>query len=372
MLPASESITSPVLQPYPSWQAHKKLNPTDVPDIVSPFHIKVDRCDRLWIVDTGIDGLTKDNQLNAVAPARVRIYNLKDDNVFRTFNLPSGLKTSIFSNIVVDDNDCEDAFAYIADAGTPPSLNVYSLKSNRTWMVQHNSFNIDPLAGNFTLLGVQFQTQDALYGLTLTEKKENGYPELYFHALAAYNEYKVSTMTLRNETLWTYPGFSAPEIKSEVYKLFTHIGARKTNEQAGASVYDKTQNVFFYTLPNENAVGCWKLNNQNYTISNVFSSVTDMVYPIDIKIINNNTLWILSNKMQKFLYNKLDIADTNFYIHTVSVKDAVKNTECEPGFIEKIKKTLSGNGKGKGAGPTKPIAFLTIIASIMLLIKHIF
>lgn len=140
---------SPALKPYPSWQSHQAVNPSDVPDIVSPFHIKVDRCNRLWAVDTGIEGFLNGIESKRLAPARILIFDLRTDDLIRKYTLPVNLNSSVFSNIVVDDNDCDDTFAYVADAGTPPSLTVYSFKLNDAWQVKHNFFNIDPLAGNY-------------------------------------------------------------------------------------------------------------------------------------------------------------------------------------------------------------------------------
>lgn len=349
---------SPALNPYPTWQSHKAVNPDDVPDIVSPFHIKVDRCNRLWAVDTGIEGFLNGNNSKRLAPARILIYDLRNDDVLRKFELPVHLDNSVFSNIVVDDDNCSDTFAYIADAGTPTTLTVYSFKDDEAWKVTHNFFNIEPMAGEFSVLGVKFRTSDALYGLALTEKKDNGYPNLYFHALTSHHEFNVSTQVLRNKTA---------SKGSDFYGQFTVVGERKSDEQAGSTVYDKTQKVLFYTLPNKNEIACWKTN-KNYTIVKVFNSPVEMVYPIDIKIDNKQRIWVLSNNMQQFLNGQLDPHNTNFYIHSVPIAEAVKGTACDPTFIEKITNKLSGNG----SDASKPIAFLTFIASAMLAIKQLF
>lgn len=349
---------SPALNPYPTWQSHRAVNPTDVPDIVSPFHIKVDRCHRLWAVDTGIEGFLNGNNSKRLSPARILIYDLRTDDLIRKYELPVHLDNSVFSNIVVDDEDCGDTFAYVADAGTPPSLTVYSLKANDAWQVKHNFFNIEPMAGEFSVLGVKFRTSDALYGLALTEKKDNGYPNLYFHALTSQHEFNVSTKFLRNKT--------ASEA-SDFYGQFTVVGQRKSDEQAGSTVYDKTQKVLFYTLPNKNEIACWKTS-KNYTIVKVFNSPVEMVYPIDIKIDNMQRIWVLSNNMQQFLNGQLDPQNTNFYIHSVPITAAIKGTMCDASIIEKLTKKLSGNG----SDASKPIAFLTFIASAMLAIKQLF
>ncbi|XP_031624020.1 L-dopachrome tautomerase yellow-f-like [Contarinia nasturtii] len=354
---------APLLKPYPSWQSHQTTNPNDVLDIVSPFHIKVDRCNHLWIIDTGIDDMLNATKMKRVAPARVTVINLRDDNILQRYELPhTTLDGSIFSNIVVDDNDCDNIFAYIADAATPPTLTVYSFKEKASWQVKHNFFHFDPLAGNFSLLGTKFQTNDGLYGLALTEQKENGYPDLFFHALTSRNEFNVSTKILRDKNI-----FENDKLKTEHYKDFKIIGSRKTNEQAGAAVYDPKEKVIFYTLPNNNEIACWRTT-KNYSVSNVFTSPVEMVYPISVTIDTNHQLWILSNNMQDFIYAKLDVHKINFYIHMTSVSEAIKNTPCELNFVEKVFNKFSDNG----SNGTKPIAILTLIASVLVLFKQIF
>lgn len=192
----------------------------------------------------------------------------------------------------------------------------------------------------------------------MTEKKDNGYPDLYFHALTSRSEFNVSTAVLRNKTATEAPDF---------YKSFTVIGTRNTNEQAGVSAYEKTQKVLFYTLPNMNEIACWKTN-KNYSVSNVFSSPVEMVYPIDIKIDNKERIWVLSNNMQHFLNGQLDVHNTNFYVHSVPISEAIKNTPCEAGFIERVVNKFNRNG----SDTSKPIAFLTFIASMMLAVKQLF
>lgn len=365
-LPTNSAMNAPLLQPYPNWAAHETLNADDVPDVISPFHIKVDRCGRLWAIDTGVDEaieILHDKSSKHLSEPRILIYNLTNDNLIRTFKLPdAAVHTSIFSNIVVDDSStgCDDAFAYVSNAdATKPKLIVYSLKANQSWTVEHNFFHMEPLAGNFSVLGVDYQTSDALYGLALSEKKTNEFPDLYFHALTSYKEFKVSTSILRNSTL-----FGTIQGQGKYFKDFVEVGTRGTNEQAGTSTYDKSQNIIFYTLPNKNEVACWKTSNK-YSVDSVFSSPG---YPVDVKIDDNEQLWILSNNMHQFLRGEFNAQNTaNFYIHYGPAKEWVKNTRCEPNFIDKIKNKFNKNN----AHTIQSATVATLIGTILLSLSHL-
>ncbi|KAJ8911372.1 hypothetical protein NQ315_014203, partial [Exocentrus adspersus] len=109
---------------------------------------------------------------------------------------------SFFANIIVDvtPDTCDDAFAYIPDLGGY-GLVVYSYASNDSWRIKHNFFYFDPLSGDLTVGGVNFQWTDGLFGLALGPQNETGYRTLYFHALASTNEFSVSTEVLRNKTI---------------------------------------------------------------------------------------------------------------------------------------------------------------------------
>lgn len=351
---------SPLLKPYPSWQSHQAVNSKDVPDIISPFHIKIDKCQRLWAVDTGIDRALDGNGWARLASARILIFDLRNDNLIREHELSAlHSEKSLFSNIAVEDNDCGNTFAYIADASTPPSLTVYSFKLNESWQVKHNFFNIDPLAGNFSISGIEYRTTVGLYGLALSEKKTNGFSDLYFHALTSFNEFNVSTEILRNKSI--------ADSASQFYNDFTVIGSRQMNEQAGSSAYDKSNRVIFYTLPNMNGVACWRTTSKNYTISNgnVFSSATELEYPIDVKVDQKDRLWVLSNNLHRFINGKLNGNKINFHIHFSPVKEAIKNTACEPGFFENVVNKVLRKDKNSST-MERPAVVLTFIGSLFL------
>ncbi|CAO1372215.1 unnamed protein product [Diamesa hyperborea] len=315
------STKSPLLKPYPSWSAHR-LVADEVPEIISPFRVRADRCGRLWVLDTGVvDILGEPKKLSAT---QLLIYDLHNDNLLRRYPFPAShtKSDSFFANIAVEDDDCDNSFAYSGDLGVP-GLVVYSWKSESSWRVTHHYFHPDPLAGNYSIGGTEFQWDDGLFGLALSKPLADGFPTLYFHPFSSTNEFSVSTKILRNETLATSTG---------IYNDFKILGSRGSNGQSSVEFLDKKTGVLFYTLPNLNAIACWRTTNKAYTIKaqgRIFMDSSLMVFPNDVKVDDQSRLWVLSDRLQQFMYKELDANEINFRILTASVADAIDHTACD-------------------------------------------
>lgn len=269
---------------------------------------------------------------------------------------------SFFANIAVEDGDCDNTFAYCADLGAP-GLVVYSWKTQNSWRINHHYFYPDPLAGNYSISGINFQWDDGLFGLALSKSMPDGFATLYFHPFSSTMEFSVSTKILRNETLAT---------SNDIYKEFKILGSRGPNGQSGSAFLDQLTGVLFYALPNLNAVACWKTSNREYTIKSqgrVYMSPIEMVFPNDVKVDDQDRLWVLSDKLHKFMYSTLDKNEINFRILTAHVKDAIENTACDttpaplPDIINKLgdilrpQKSMPKSGSNK----THHVTFVTII-----------
>lgn len=316
---------SPKLRPYPNWESHQ-LRLNDTPQIVSSFRVRADKCDRLWALDVGADDLL--GQTKNYTNERLLIFDLHNDQLLRTYEIPEDQikkNMSFFQNLAVEDTDCEDTYAYLADVGHP-AIVVYSWKKGRSWLIKHNFFNINPLVGPLNVSGVEFNNEDGIYGLALSGPDKDGFSTLYFHPFTSYNEFQVSTRVLRNETA----------DKTNFYYDFKLLGSRGKKAQSGASFLDPKTNVLFYSLVNLNAVACWKTTNPAYTMESqgrIFMSDVSMVYPNDIKVDSNDNLWVLSNRLPIFLYSRLNYDDVNFRILMAKVTDAIRGTACDVKFV---------------------------------------
>ena len=119
----SKDIT-PKLIPYPSWQANSLQSDgfstaesmggrTNAPkativdgqladnsSIISTFRIRVDECDRLWVMDSGlVDILGNPKQ---IAPPALVIFDLKTDKLIRRYTIPGAYikDDTFFANVV--------------------------------------------------------------------------------------------------------------------------------------------------------------------------------------------------------------------------------------------------------------------------------
>ncbi|KAJ2948851.1 hypothetical protein O0L34_g5777 [Tuta absoluta] len=360
------STNSPKLIPYPSWAAHTFGSDGRQPEIISPFRVRADKCGRLWVLDSGKIGSIEDNSTRF--PPSIIVYDLKTDNLLKKYVFPQDQvkKDSGFANIVVEDFDCDKTFAYAGDVGKP-GLVVYSWEKDESWRVQHHFFNIDPLANEYSVKGLNFTWTDALFGLGLSPPNpETNYSTLYFHPMSSYNEFSVSTEVLRNKS------------DDRDFFAFKLLGSRGPNAQSSVSFLDQNTGVLFYSLVNLNAVACWRTSNKEYNMKNqgrIYMNEVTMIYPTDIKVDYNQNLWILSNRLPIWMYDKLNPEEVNFRIFTAPVLDAISHTACDvtprsdilDKFVNKVKNTtknwvskLTPSSKPNGGDALSPLSVVTL------------
>lgn len=168
------------------------------------YRPRVDECDRLWFVDTGVLEFPS-NRIIVQRPS-VWVVNLNSDSLLRRFEIPSSIVDNgrglVSLTVDVTAGVCQDSFAYITD-WLNSRLIVYSLQQNRAWAVDHNYFHFDPLHGNFNVDGIQFTRRDGLFSVALSHRQRDGFKIAFFHAMCSDAEFVVSTGVLRNESLAT-------------------------------------------------------------------------------------------------------------------------------------------------------------------------
>ncbi|XP_033226339.1 uncharacterized protein LOC117178905 [Belonocnema kinseyi] len=334
----NDTRQSPPLIPYPSWEAHQ-YKPGKVPDIVSTFRIRADRCNRLWVLDTGLSNIadTPESQ----RPPTLLIYDLSNDRVLRNYTIPENQMTadSLFANIAVEDESCTDSYGYLADLGGP-GIVVYSWKQHISWLAKHEFFRPDVQSSDFNVSGITFHWNDGIFGMAL-QPSGDGYSTLYFHPLCSTKEFSVSTKFLRDQQL-----VNGPDTASQ----YKYLGSRGNNAQSSVSFLEPKTGILLYALVNFNAIACWRTGTP-YDIQNhrpVYMNNVTMVFPNDLKIDSNGNIWVLSDRLPKFMYDRLDPQDYNFRILTGSLKEAVQGTACSPDYPNQPSQVMTNNRSAYG------------------------
>lgn len=88
----------------------------------------------------------------------------------------------------------------------------------------------------------------------------------------------------------------------------------------------------FFGEVNRNGLGCWDTKRpfspSSYDM--IHSDPQRMIYPGDVRVDNENQVWMMTNSMPVFLYGRLDYSKTNFRIWTGDIKEVVRGTKCDP------------------------------------------
>ncbi|XP_012287935.1 protein yellow [Orussus abietinus] len=303
----SADAKSPKLTPYPDWETND-INSSSDSKIVNFFRVRVDACDRLWGVDTGVDDIVGDG--TSVIPSTLVVFDLNTDKIIRRYPLKDSDKKpdSFFADLVVDvdRDDCDNAHAYISDiAGY--GLVVYSWAKNDSWRVEHNYFYFDPLNGDFNVSGFNFQWTDGVFGLSLSGSQKDGSKTLYFHAMSGITEFLVSTDILKNETLAT----------TDNYYHFRVVGDKGPRSQGPSSIIDPETGINYFTQVQKNGIACWDTNEplNSDTLRLVDKEDVKLLFPNDLTIDRDTRkLYVLADNLPTYLHSLLDVTKENFFI----------------------------------------------------------
>lgn len=318
-LSAHQLTRSPPLIPYPDWASNEAGNCER--GMTTVYRIKADRCDRLWVLDTGTFGIG--NTTTNPCPYALNVFDLRTDRRIRRYELrPEDTNARTFiANIAVDIGlgGCDDTYAYMSDE-LGYGLIAYSWQENKSWRFEHSYFMPDPLKGDFNIGGLNFQWgEEGIFGMALSPITKSGNRVLFFAPLASDREFAVSTAILRNSSRVedSYHDFMVLEERAPL----SHTTSRVMSEDG----------VMLFNLIDRNAVGCWN-SATSYTPAN--HGVVDMddealIFPADVKIDTNRNVWVISDRMPNFLIDKLDFKDINFRIFFAPLDVLIKGTVCE-------------------------------------------
>lgn len=315
--------SSNVIEPYPNYQWHVSGG-SDCEYMTSVFRVAFDSCNQMWVLDSGKIGSQQ------VCQPQLLIFNLATDSLVKRYRIPQSLimDTTLLITPILDVRDphtCRDVKVYMGDCCSF-SLVVYDYASDRAWAVNNKLFFPYPTYGTFKIAGESFELMDGLLGMELTRKplrRTDSGRSLLFHALASSTENAVELSVLNNYTVWSQNqgSFMFPE-------RFRIIGNRDV--QTGAQAMDKNGNLFF-VLINPLALVCWD-SDTAYKTENIRVLHKDnqtLQFASGLKVVTNvageEELWIVTNRLQKFMNGNVNTGETNYRILVGVVRILLNN-----------------------------------------------
>jgi len=129
---------------------------------------------------------------------------------------------------------------------------------------------------------------------------------------------------------------------------FKFIGQRGERSNSGPHYYDLNTHIMFFAEMQQNQITCWNIKNdlKRSNMDVVEKNDATLIYPVDLEvraetkegpvnissfslqIDNENNLWVLSNRLPRFIYDRYDTNEYNFNIFRENVADAVAGTSC--------------------------------------------
>uniref|UniRef100_A0A182WQX0 Yellow protein n=1 Tax=Anopheles minimus TaxID=112268 RepID=A0A182WQX0_9DIPT len=317
---------SPPLKAYPTYPINE-LQPQYVPDLrrlVSVYRTRVDVCERLWFVDTGM--LEYPDNRQQIQRPQIWIIDLKRDQLVQRYTIPESIvREGVgMASITVDvePTDCEGAYAYLPDLAAN-AIHVYSLRDNDMWSFNHSSFAYDRNRSTFNVAGQRFEWDDGVFSIALGQNDTVARSKLvYYHPMASTTEFGTFTSVLQNKRI----------AQSGFYDgLFESLGERGPNTQSTMHYYDARTGVVFYAEVNRNAIGCWNTN-QIFDASNhatVHLDNRELIYPTDLTSDSEGTLWVLTNNLPVWIYSRLNESDYNYRLWRQDPTVAIRGTKCD-------------------------------------------
>uniref|UniRef100_A0A1B6DJW0 Bee-milk protein n=1 Tax=Clastoptera arizonana TaxID=38151 RepID=A0A1B6DJW0_9HEMI len=310
---------SPQLSPYPDYESNDIHNGNFDNRIISATRIFVDSCDRLWVVDSGRENIFISPKY--ITTNKIFVFNLNSNKLIRKITIGQNLisESGMIFELVVDvaNTDCSKSFAYLADT-TGYGLLVYSWEENILTKVSNSYMYFEPQSSVFN--NIQFN--DGIMGLALSPVRPDGFRSLYFHSLASYNEYNVSTEVLRNPIL------------SGDFTRFRLMGSRGEKGQSTTQRLDEKTGVLFYTQVMKNGIGCWnsKMYPDEYSTATnglVVVDRTRITFPSALTLDRNRNIWVVSNNLLSFAASTLNRNEYNYRILYAPVDILIEGTICK-------------------------------------------
>ncbi|XP_039289949.1 protein yellow [Nilaparvata lugens] len=325
----STADQSPPIQAYPSWDWHvdaasgrAREEGYNCTGIMSVFRVRADRCNRLWVLDSGV--LDSLSDFYVACPPKLLIFDMRTDELIRSITFPQEVlrRNSLLTNFVLDDqNDdgaggyggCDNVFVYMADT-TNPAVVVYDSRRDSAWRLSHPLMFPDPDHGTYSLGGESFTLMDGIIGLALSPP---GSPNrrLYFQPFASDRLFSLPTSALK---AGPNPGDDAD--------LPVALVGHKSSQAAGLAVDPRDGSLIFAPI-SETALAAWTPGSANHRVLAYDPERLQFLLHITSVDRDSGTIWAISTKLQKFVRQSVNKNEYNLRImRIIQPHDYVNNT----------------------------------------------
>ncbi|XP_069358528.1 dopaminechrome tautomerase-like [Maniola hyperantus] len=305
---------SPVLQAYPDWSWHTAgRGDINCTGLISVYRIRADRCNRLWVLDSGV--ITSLDDFRRVCPPKILLFDMATDRLVRSVYFPRELlrPASLLTNLVLDEtrsaprhhaSSCDNIFAYITDT-VAPGIIVYDARRDNAWRVTHASMYPDPDLGEYDIGGDKFTLMDGVVGIAHSAAQGL----VYYQPLATDRVFSVSTAVLA----------SGPP--AEGTDLPVNLVGRKSSQGLGIAVDPRDDTIIFSPMT-ETAIAAWNPITNSHRV--LAQDPEKLQFCAEVRWVarDNGAVWALSSRFHKYFKRSVSKHEINVRIVRV----------VEPGF----------------------------------------
>ncbi|XP_076287424.1 dopaminechrome tautomerase [Lasioglossum baleicum] len=291
--------SSPQLQAYPSWEWHSAgKGSLNCSQLISVYRSQIDRCNRLWVVDSGV--MTSIDDFRPVCPPKIIIFDLQTDQLVRMYTFPREVlrPNTLLTNLIIDDasaTTCDNVFLYISDTAGPGMV-VFDVAAERSWRVVHASMYPDPDFSTYRIGNDMFELMDGVVGLAFSAKLGL----VYFQPLATNRLFSVPTTALQ----------AGPLPFGEQLPV-TRLGTKSS--QGLALAVDPRDDAILFSPFTETIIASLDPHTVAHRV--LALSPQDLQFVAEIRWAEQEgTFWVLSTRFQKFFRREVNPRDINIRI----------------------------------------------------------
>lgn len=156
-------------------------------------------------------------------------------------------------------------------------ISYYRFSNQGFWTFYDNSFYLRPMNYPLTYDGVVYETREGISSIALGPVTSNSfYRNAYYSPYGSLHQFYISTELLQNET-------ASENYLNYIGNYITNLGARGNRSHTNTEVIEPNSGMMFFTLPIQDALGCWDVSKAVSTFEIAFEDPA-FTYPWDIQV----------------------------------------------------------------------------------------